>query len=73
MTDKDHNLISIVARLEEKVSSLEEDTIEIKKDVREIRDTISGVRGSWKVLLAIAAIISGLLVSIGTKILEKFF
>lgn len=68
----DGNFDRIMGSLQAKVEKLEEDLSSMQDDIREIRDTITGVKGSWKALLAIGSILSGILVTVGIKIWDIF-
>jgi len=61
-----------IAKLEVKVESLESNVLAMQKNIQEIRDTLTGVRGSWKALLAVASILSGILITIGMKLWDAF-
>ena len=56
-----------------RLDALEKAMSEVGKDVREIRDTVTGVKGSWKVLVAIAALFSGVLAAAVTKFSALIF
>ena len=70
MTSTRHSddLDVLLARVEVKVEKLEKDVESIEKSLGEIKDTITGVKGSWKALLAVGSILSGILVTVGMKL-----
>jgi hypothetical protein len=51
-----------------RIKSLEEQLSEISHDVREIRDTVTGVKGSWKMLVAVASLFAGAVAVVGQKL-----
>ncbi|MEX0598442.1 MAG: hypothetical protein WD512_18315 [Candidatus Paceibacterota bacterium] len=61
-----------LGQLSAKVEGLEEEMRGTRQDIREIRDTLTGVKGSWKTLVAVGSIISGILVAVGYKIIDMF-
>lgn len=65
--------IEDMATLKTKVESIEKEINEIKEDVRMVRDTITGVKGSWKVILSVGSILAAMFVTIATKLLDVFF
>ena len=69
---EDGNFDRMMGSLQAKVEKLEDDLSAMQGDIREIRDTITGVKGSWKALLAIGSILSGVLVTVGIKIWDIF-
>jgi hypothetical protein len=58
---------------EARIEQLEKAVESMSKDVREIRDTVTGVKGSWKMLVAIASLFSGALVILLTNVWSMLF
>lgn len=53
---------------ETKIAILEREVFAMREDIQEIKETITGVKGSWKALLAVGSILSGIFVTIGMKL-----
>jgi len=51
-----------------RLDQLEAEIKAIAADVREIRDTISGAKGSWKMLVAIVGLFTGAIVMLANKL-----
>jgi len=64
------NIGIIIGNLEAKVESLERELSSARRDIRDIRDTITGVKGSWKALLAVGSILSGILITVAMKMFD---
>jgi hypothetical protein len=78
---QDYKIVVQIATLEEKVDGIEEDikalrTEDIKilrAEVQNLRETLIGFRGSWKVILAIAGLVSTFVLTISQILLGKLF
>ncbi len=55
-----------------RLKAMEEEVAEMSKDIREIRDTITGAKGSWKMLVAIVSLLSGVISVVAGKMWSLF-
>ncbi len=72
MTPEDKNIYRDLGDHNARLKALEGALEAMTDDVREIRDTVTGVKGSWKMLVAIASLFAGALAILAQKLWAFF-